>query len=99
MVSGRVARSGGVVYKENTDLSYYIEKAGGYAWDADKRKTKVIKANGEIVDDEDVDVLQPGDRIWVPRKDRDLWQTFQDVMTTLSQIATIYLVIRTARND
>ncbi|MBD3373763.1 hypothetical protein GF406_01905 [candidate division KSB1 bacterium] len=99
MVSGRVARSGGVVYKANTDLSYYIEKAGGFAWDADKSKTKVIKANGEIVDDEDINILQPGDRIWVPRRDRDLWQTFQDVMTTLSQIATIYLVIRTARND
>ncbi len=99
MVSGRVARSGGVVYKQDTDLSYYIEKAGGFAWDADKSKTKVIKANGEIVDDEDIDFLQPGDRIWVPRRDHDLWQTFQDVMTTLSQIATIYLVIRTARND
>jgi hypothetical protein len=49
------------------------------------------------MDDEDVHSFSPGDRIWVPRKkDEGFWDRFQDVIATLSQIATVYLVIRTA---
>jgi protein involved in polysaccharide export with SLBB domain len=97
LVSGCVAKPGGIVFKENTNLKYFIQKAGGYSWDADPKRTKVIKATGEIKDDEDVDKLMPGDRIWVPRKpDRNFWQIFRDVILTTGQIATIYLVIQNA---
>jgi len=94
MVTGRVGRAGGILYKPGADLKYYVARAGGYTWDADSRRIKVIKASGEAINDEDVVSFDPGDRVWVPRKrDRTFWRTFGEVMTTLYQLATIYLVI------
>lgn len=99
-VSGRVSKSGGVVFLPNADLDYYIKKAGGFTWDAHRRKTKVIKVSGEIKDDEDVNSFEPGDRIWVPRKpDLNFWQIFRDIMLVSGQVATIYLVITNATRN
>ncbi len=97
MISGRVSKPGGVVFQPNANLEHYIRQAGGYTWDADGRRTKVIKVTGEICDDEEVHTFVPGDRIWVPRKaDHNYWQIFRDVMLVAGQIATMYLVIHTA---
>ena len=99
-VTGRVSRAGGVTYKSNADIEYYVDKAGGYAWDANERKTKVIKVTGEILDDEDVEELVPGDIIYVPRKhDRDYWELFRQFMLVAAQTATIILVIQNAMNN
>ncbi|NIA31583.1 MAG: hypothetical protein GWP06_16955, partial [Actinobacteria bacterium] len=96
-VSGRVSRPGGVLYQPGANLGYYIRKAGGFAWDADKRKTKIIKVSGETKDDEDIKSFSPGDRIWVPRKpDRNYWKILRDTIMAVGQIATIYLVIHNA---
>ncbi|MCR4438658.1 MAG: SLBB domain-containing protein [bacterium] len=93
-VTGRVARPGGVVHVPGAKVSYYVKRAGGFAWDANKRKTKVIKVTGEVVDDEDVKQLVPGDIIYVPRRrPRDYWALFRDLMLVASQIATVALVI------
>ncbi|MBN1999826.1 SLBB domain-containing protein [candidate division KSB1 bacterium] len=95
LVTGRISKPGGILYAPGAGIRYYIDKAGGYSWDAHPRRTKVIKASGEIMDDQDVDQLQPGDRIWVPRKpDRDYWQIFRDIMLVAGQLATVYLVIQ-----
>lgn len=97
MISGRVSKPGGVVFQPNANLEHYIRQAGGYTWDADSRRTKVIKVTGEICDDEEVHTFVPGDRIWVPRKaDHNYWQIFRDIMLVAGQIATMYLVIHTA---
>lgn len=96
-VTGRVAKPGGVLFKEGAKLNYYIEQAGGVTWDARRSRTKIIKSTGEIIDDEDVKDLTPGDTIWVPRKpDRDYWKIFRDTMLVLGQIATVYLVVQNA---
>ncbi len=96
-VSGRVARPGGVLYKPGANFKYYITQAGGLSWDADGHRTKVIKAAGDILDDEAVKEFGPGDRIWVPRKpDRNYWQILRDTILVAGQIATIYLVIQNA---
>ena len=96
-VSGRVARPGGVLFKPGANFKYYIAQAGGLSWDADGRRAKVIKAAGDILDDEAVKEFAPGDRIWVPRKpDRNYWQIFRDTILVAGQIATIYLVIQNA---
>lgn len=94
-VSGRVARPGGVLYRPGVGFKYYIAQAGGISWDGDGRRAKVIKASGEIKDDENVSKFEPGDRIWVPRKpDRNNWQIFRDTLLVAGQLATIYLVIK-----
>ena len=41
--------------------------------------------------------IGPGDTIWVPEKpDRDWYALFKDSVVILSQVATIYLVIKTS---
>lgn len=93
-VSGRVGLPGGVAFVAGQDVSYYILKAGGVTHDAVRGKAKVIRASGEVVDDDDVSKLEPGDAIWIPRKgDRSRWETFRDFITVLAQLATIYVVI------
>jgi len=100
MVTGRVARPGGILYQSGANLKYYINQAGGYSWDADARRTKVIQSNGAIEDDEDVDTFVAGDRIWVPRKqDHNYWQIFRDTIMVVGQIAAIFLVIQNAKKQ
>ncbi|MBN1153343.1 SLBB domain-containing protein [candidate division KSB1 bacterium] len=99
-VTGRVSRPGGILYVPNMKLNYYLEKAGGTTWDATKKKTKVTKVSGEILDDENVRYFEPGDIIWVPRKpDRDWWAVFRQTMAVAAQVATVYLVVERAIND
>lgn len=98
-VTGSVAKPGGVTYVQGADLRYYLAKAGGASWDAKLSKTKVIKVTGEVLDDEDVKSFQPGDIIWVPRKsDKKFWPVFLQTITVAAQLASIYLIIDTARN-
>lgn len=96
-VLGRVSNPGGILFKKDEGVKYYIAKAGGYTWDANSKRTKIIKVTGEIKSREKVRQLEPGDRIWIPRKnDRDYWKMFYDFVMILGQLAAIYLVIRTA---
>ncbi len=96
-VTGRVGRPGGVLYSKGEGIKYYLNWAGGPTWDAKVRGTKVTKVTGEILDDEDVKKLEPGDIIWVPRKpDRDVWEIFRQIMTIVAQLATAYIVIDNA---
>lgn len=98
-VTGRVARPGGVLYKPGAGVEYYLAQAGGVAWDGHRKRIKVIKSTGEVLDDEDVRELLPGDIIWVPRKpDRDWWQIVRDVVGVAYQITIMYLVYRNMRS-
>ncbi len=99
-VTGRVAKPGGVLYKPGKKFNYYIEGAGGFAWDARKHKSKVIKVSGEIVDDEDAKELVAGDIIYVPRKrETNYWEIFRQTILVVAQIATIVLVIQNTQNN
>jgi len=98
-VTGRVSRPGGILYVPNMKLNYYLDKAGGATWDASKKKTKVTKVSGEILDDEEVKYFEAGDIIWVPRKpERDWWFVFRQTIAVAAQVATIYLVAERAIN-
>ncbi|MBN2012884.1 SLBB domain-containing protein [candidate division KSB1 bacterium] len=99
-VTGRVSNPGGVIFVPNKNLKYYLEKAGGAAWDADVHRTKVTKVSGEILDDEDVSSFTPGDIVWIPRKpEHNWWQIFLQTMAVAGQIATIYLLIDRTTNN
>lgn len=47
-VMGEVGFPTNVLWESGADLSYYIERAGGYTKDADKGRVKIILANGQI---------------------------------------------------
>jgi protein involved in polysaccharide export with SLBB domain len=95
-VSGNVVNPGLLTYEPGKDYSYYIKKAGGFAWRASTGKVKLIKGTtGEWKKPEGS--IEPGDVIWVPEKpERHTWNIFKDVLTVVSSAATIYLVIYNA---
>jgi len=93
-VTGRVGKPGGVLFDPSKNIKYYLHRAGGATWDAKVRGTKVTKTTGEILNDEDVRKLEPGDILWVPRKpDQDWWELFRQTMAIIAQIATVYIVV------
>lgn len=97
MISGAVASPGAMIYNPGFTIEHYIQRAGGYGWNAREKKTRVIKARtGEWVWAKDVRSLGPGDTIWVPEKPyRDWWSLFLQGLSTAGQIATIILVVDT----
>jgi len=100
-VLGRVVRPGNVLFRPGADADYYVQEAGGYTWNASKGKVRVIKTiTGQWLRKGDADRLEPGDTVWVPEKpDRDYWKIARDAMTFLTGLATIYIVIDSARGN
>ena len=47
-ISGWVNRTGTVQYVKGKSMKYYIERAGGFANDADKKRIAINYANGDI---------------------------------------------------
>jgi protein involved in polysaccharide export with SLBB domain len=94
-VTGRVASPGRIRFEEGRNVKYYIDRAGGYAWDADKGETRVIRGDtGEWLSVGKIKDLKPGDTVWVPeRPDRDWWEIFKDVTFVVAELATIYVVV------
>jgi len=97
-VSGNVVNPGLIEYKPGEDYTYYIDKAGGFSWRARKGKVRIIKGlTSEWVRPSKSKKIDPGDVIWIPEKpDRDYWGFFKDTMIVLGNLATVYLVIKTA---
>jgi protein involved in polysaccharide export with SLBB domain len=99
VVSGQVKKPGLITLVPGKTFSYYIDQAGGLGWKAHKRKIRVIRAEtGEWLKPSKDLVLEEGDTIMVPYKpDWDYWGTFKDTIVLLSQLATLYLVIQSAK--
>ncbi|MDP3025614.1 MAG: SLBB domain-containing protein [candidate division Zixibacteria bacterium] len=95
-VSGNVVNPGLLTYEPGKDYSYYIKKAGGFAWRASTGKVKLIKGTtGEWRKPDGS--IEPGDVIWVPEKpEKSFLNTFKDVLAVVSSAATIYLVVYNA---
>lgn len=94
LVTGRVSKPGGVLFRPGQNLKYYLKKAGGATWDADVNNTKVTKVTGEILKHKKVDAFVAGDIIWVPRKPhRNWWVIFRDTVAVAAQLATVALII------
>ncbi|MGB2697023.1 MAG: SLBB domain-containing protein [Candidatus Zixiibacteriota bacterium] len=97
-VSGNVVNPGLVSFEPDKNYLFYIEKAGGLSWRASKRGVRVIKeVTSEWVKPKKSTRIDPGDTIWIPEKPRrDYWGFFKDTMLVLGNIATLYLVVKTA---
>ena len=96
MVSGQAASPGAVIYDPAYSVWDYIERAGGFGWRASK-EVRVIKARtGEIERADDVDLIEPGDRIWIKEKPvRDYWSIFTQTMQVVGQVTTVILLVVT----
>ncbi|MBN2092432.1 SLBB domain-containing protein [candidate division KSB1 bacterium] len=97
-VSGQVVRPGLITFVSGQTFRYYVEKAGGYSWNARKSHIRVIRSQtGEWLKPNGDTEIYLGDTIFVPeRPERDYWALFKDFMQIAYQIATIGLVLNQA---
>lgn len=96
-ISGSVNIPGAVEYKENQDLKYYINAAGGLTKKADKTNIAVISSYGKAVITKTNGLVEPGDVINVPLSQQNrrlsmvILPIIQTTATVLSTILAIYV--------
>lgn len=96
VVLGAVRRPGMVVHVENQPIEHFVEAVGGYNRMADVRNIMVLRAEtGARLEREDIDRIEPGDRIVVPFRDRrpflERLQTAQGIITTISGLVLTFI--------
>ena len=98
-VDGEVRRPGIVNYIAGQDIDDYVRAAGGYTNRAWRGKVRVTRAvTGQTLLARNVRTLDPGDFLWVPeRSDLTAWDHFSRLLTTLAQIATVVIAVRSIR--
>ncbi|HUU45282.1 MAG TPA: SLBB domain-containing protein [Acidobacteriota bacterium] len=94
-VIGRVVQPGLVAFRPGASLGYYLQRAGGYAWQADRGGTFLIKGStGAAVKRRRVGSITAGDTIVIPtRRAKNWWRAVRETMVVLSSLATVYLVV------
>jgi len=94
-VIGRVVQPGFVPFEPGVDLRHYLDRAGGYSWQADRRGTFLIKgATGAAIKKRHISAISAGDTIVVPtRRGRKWWAALRETVTVVSSLATVYLVV------
>jgi protein involved in polysaccharide export with SLBB domain len=80
---------------------YYIEMAGGFKDNASKKNIYIFKANGSVITNKMVNVLEsglsPGDVVVVPQKIeyQNKFKTFMDSVDAIFKIASVLSIIAT----
>lgn len=98
-VDGEVRRPGIVNYVPGQSAEDYVRAAGGFTSRAWRGRVRVTRAvTGQTLLAHNVRRLDPGDFIWVPeRSDVTAWDRFSRLLTTLAQIATVVIAVRSIR--
>jgi protein involved in polysaccharide export with SLBB domain len=92
-VFGRIENPGFVEYKKGADVSYYVNKAGGFTDVADDSRTAVIRKGSEEWVNNMEAVVYDGDYIYVPGEVDVSTSTEQAKISTYAAIASIILSI------
>ncbi|RJP79804.1 MAG: hypothetical protein C4524_04570 [Candidatus Zixiibacteriota bacterium] len=93
-VSGQVNDPGILNYEPGQPPSYYIEKSGGYSWNAHRGRTRVIKAVSGRWLKPSKTLIEEGDTIFIPEKpETSPWTTTKDILLVMTQVATVFLII------
>ncbi len=94
-VIGAVREPGLIKVLEGADVNYYIEKAGGYNWNANTGGTGIIKARSSQRYKPSKNVnIEEGDSIHIPEKVKiDFWMVFRDYSSLFTQLATLVIII------
>lgn len=97
-VMGAVGANGTIKYTPGKKAKYYIERAGNFTSQADKSKTRLIKADGQVFGGGRAlaERVEIGDAIVVPteiKKDRDWLKTISTTVSIIGGLATTALII------
>lgn len=100
-VIGAVQVPGYIRVEPGADYLYYIDKAGGYNWNAKSGDVRIVKAKtGQQFKPGRNVVIEGGDTINVPEKRPvNYWQFFQDTMQVFANVATVVLIIQNVINQ
>ena len=97
-VMGSVVRPGAVPYQLGFTPLDYIAKSGQFTQDARKRRTVVIRANGEVTPHALHTEIRPGDIILVPSdyifRNVNEPSTFERALSAITSIITGYLILK-----
>ena len=95
-ISGQLRKPGLVDFEEGRRVNYYLEKAGGYSYGANKGGARLIRARSGMRERLKGDlIVEAGDEIWVPEKEyRNWWAFFQGTMRTVAETLTLVVLIR-----
>ena len=93
-VTGGVKYPGLIPFESGKGADFYIDRTGGYSWNADKGKARVIEGKtGLWLRLDKVERVEAGDAIFVPEKaERDWWEIIRDTSAILGQLATFVIV-------
>ncbi len=95
-INGEVLYPNAVTFVEGKPLSYYINQAGGYSKESEKRHTYIIYNNGQVSRAKHGKV-QPGCEIIVPSKQhRDRSKALTTSLSVTTALATIAAILVTA---
>jgi len=100
-VVGAVNAPGSVLYKKGAGLGYYIEAAGGFAYTADKGRTSVRLAGGEVETRRKWLFFRsdprpgPGAEVTVPLKDTSSPTNYVQLVAAVAQIlaSTVAIIV------
>ena len=95
-LSGQVEKPGLINYEPGQTVAYYLEKAGGYTWEANKGGSRLIRASTGLREPLNKKlVVEEGDEIWIPAKEYfDWWDFTQTTLRTVAEALTIIVVVR-----
>ena len=99
-IMGAVQQPGYLKVEPGADYSFYIQKAGGYNWNAKSSKTRIIKAQtGQQFKPSKRVLIEGGDTINIPEKrPTDLWSTTMETMQVLANVATVIILAKQLKN-
>jgi protein involved in polysaccharide export with SLBB domain len=97
-VMGAVGANGTIKFESQKRVKYYIQRAGNFTTQADKKRTRLIKADGRVFAGNGTlrQKVEVGDAIVVPteiKKDHDWLKTLSSVVSIVGGIATTALII------
>lgn len=85
-VVGEVKNPANIFYEENLSLNDYIERAGGFTEDADRKNIYIVRADGS--GDTNIEKIEPGDTIVIPYKPKgEKMRFFKDIIQIFYQVA------------
>lgn len=99
-VYGQVNHPGYVEFREGKNMQWYIEKAGGYAQGAAKKRARIIRGKSRVwTEGDETVVVLAGDEVYVPRPP-DVPQTleWQKYATIATLVSVGFAVINTIFN-
>ncbi|MFH2035651.1 MAG: SLBB domain-containing protein [Candidatus Zixiibacteriota bacterium] len=97
-VMGAVGSNGTIKFESKRNVNYYIKRAGNFNSQADKKQTRLIKADGRVFAGSGTrnQVVEIGDAIVVPteiKKEGNFMKTLTGTLSVIGGIATTVLII------